>query len=100
MPDTDYYAKFLAYDIRRRCPSDNHEKLTGTVASAHVDLNPHQIDAALFAIRSPLSRGAPLADEVGLSKTIDAGLVISQKWVERRGQTTQFDMEGDKRSQR
>ena len=76
MPDTDYYAKFLAYDIRRRCPSDSHEKLT--VASAHVDLNPYEIDAALFAFRSPLSRGAPLADEVGLSKTIEARLVISQ----------------------
>jgi adenine-specific DNA-methyltransferase len=49
-----------------------------------VDLNPHQVDAALFAFRSPLSKGALLADEVGLGKTIEAGLVLSQKWAERK----------------
>lgn len=51
---------------------------------AQVDLNPHQVEAALFAFRSPLSSGAILADEVGLGKTIEAGLVISQKWAERK----------------
>jgi adenine-specific DNA-methyltransferase len=54
------------------------------MSSARVDLNPHQVDAALFAIRSPLSRGVVLADEVGLGKTIEAGLVIAQRWAERR----------------
>lgn len=49
-----------------------------------MDLNPHQIEAALFAFRSPLSKGALLADEVGLGKTIEAGLVISQQWAERK----------------
>jgi superfamily II DNA or RNA helicase len=49
-----------------------------------VDLNPHQIDAALFAVRSPLSKGVILADEVGLGKTIEAGLVLAQRWAERR----------------
>jgi len=51
---------------------------------SQVDLNPHQIDAALFAFRSPLSKGAILADEVGLGKTIEAGIVLSQKWAERK----------------
>ncbi|KAA0230966.1 DEAD/DEAH box helicase [candidate division KSB1 bacterium] len=60
------------------------EKLAGALVDAQVDLNPHQIDAALFAFKSPLSKGALLADEVGLGKTIEAGLVISQKWAERR----------------
>ncbi|MBU1148034.1 MAG: DEAD/DEAH box helicase family protein, partial [Candidatus Omnitrophica bacterium] len=45
---------------------------------------PHQIEAALFAFRSPLSKGAILADEVGLGKTIEAGLVLSQRWAERK----------------
>ena len=84
MPITDYQAKYLAYELTRRCPSDSVEKLAGAVAGAQVDLNPHQVDAALFAFRSPLSRGAILADEVGLGKTIEAGLVISQKWAERK----------------
>lgn len=59
-------------------------KLAGTLLDAQVDLNPHQVEAALFAFKSPLSRGAVLADEVGLGKTIEAGLVLAQKWTEGR----------------
>jgi superfamily II DNA or RNA helicase len=81
---TDYQAKYLAYELTKRCASDSVEKLAATVAGAQVDLNPHQVDAALFAFESPLSKGVILADEVGLGKTIEAGLVISQKWAERK----------------
>ena len=81
---TDYHAKYFAYELTKRCSSDSLEKLAGAVAGAQVDLNPHQVDAALFAFNSPLSRGALLADEVGLGKTIEAGLVLSQKWAERK----------------
>lgn len=81
---TDYHAKYFAHELTRRYPSDSVEKFAGAVASAQVDLNPHQVDAALFAFRSPLSKGALLADEVGLGKTIEAGLVISQRWAERK----------------
>src|SRR6266851_2494639 len=81
---TDYHAKYFAYELTKRCSSDSLEKLAGAVASAQVDLNPHQVDAALFAFNSPLSRGALLADEVGLGKTIEAGIVLSQKWAERK----------------
>ena len=81
---TDYHIKYYANELRRRCPSDSIEKLTSTLMDAQVDLNPHQVEAALFAFRSPLSMGAILADEVGLGKTIEAGLVISQKWAERK----------------
>ncbi len=81
---TAHQAKYFAYELTRRSPSDSIEKLTGAVASAQVDLNPHQVDAALFAFNSPLSKGAILADEVGLGKTIEAGLVLSQRWAERK----------------
>ena len=81
---TDYHAKYFAYELTRRCPSDSVEKFAAALADAQVDLNPHQVDAALFAFRSPLSKGALLADEVGLGKTIEAGLVLSQKWAERK----------------
>lgn len=81
---TDYHAKYFAHELTRRCPPDSAEKLAGAVASAQVDLNPHQVDAALFAFKSPLSKGALVADEVGLGKTIEAGLVLSQKWAERK----------------
>jgi len=81
---TDFHAKYLALELTKRYPSDSAEKLSGAVASAQVDLNPHQVEAALFAFKSPFSKGALLADEVGLGKTIEAGLVISQKWAERK----------------
>ena len=84
MKITDYHAKYYAYELTKRSSSDSLEKLTATLANAQVDLNPHQIEAALFAFRSPLSKGAILADEVGLGKTIEAGLVIAQKWAERK----------------
>ncbi|ALH80109.1 SNF2-related protein [Sphingopyxis macrogoltabida] len=79
---TDYHSKYLASDLVRRRSSDSSDKLAVAVAGAQVDMNPHQIDAALFAFASPLSKGALLADEVGLGKTIEAGLVISQRWAE------------------
>ena len=81
---TDYHAKYFAYNLTRKCSSDSLEKLNSSIFNASVDLNPHQIDAALFAFQSPLSRGAILADEVGLGKTIEAGLIISQLWAERK----------------
>jgi len=81
---TDYHAKYYAYELTRRYAPDDAGKLVGAVASAQVDLNPHQVDAALFAFSSPFSKGALLADEVGLGKTIEAGLVISQRWAERK----------------
>ena len=79
---TDYHSKYLASDLVRRRSSDSNDKLAVAVAGAQVDMNPHQVDAALFAFASPLSKGALLADEVGLGKTIEAGLVISQRWAE------------------
>ena len=81
---TPYHSQYYAYELTRRWSSDRMEKLSQSLFNATVDLNPHQLDAALFAFRSPLSRGAILADEVGLGKTIEAGLIISQLWAERK----------------
>ncbi|HQM83442.1 MAG TPA: SNF2-related protein [bacterium] len=84
MKISHYHAKYFAYELTKRVASDNLEKLSATLMDAQVDLNPHQIDAALFAFKSPLSKGAILADEVGLGKTIEAGILISQFWAERK----------------
>jgi superfamily II DNA or RNA helicase len=81
---TPYHAKYFAFELTKRIASDSIEKLASALVDAKVDLNPHQVEAALFAFRSPLSKGAILADEVGLGKTIEAGLVLSQKWAERK----------------
>src|SRR6202522_2688400 len=81
---TAYHAKLFAHELTKRSGSDNVDKLTAVLSDAQVDLNPHQIEAALFAFRNPLSRGAILADEVGLGKTIEAGLLIPQTWAEQK----------------
>ncbi|MBV9215171.1 MAG: DEAD/DEAH box helicase family protein [Acidobacteria bacterium] len=60
------------------------DRLSMSLFDASVDLNPHQIEAALFALQSPLSEGVILADEVGLGKTIEAGIVLCQFWAERK----------------
>src|SRR5450756_1395089 len=80
---TAYHAKYFAHDLTRRA-SGGLDRLSASLFNASVDLNPHQIDAALFALQSPLSKGVLLADEVGLGKTIEAGLVLCQLWAERR----------------
>lgn len=77
-------AKYFAYWLTRSLPSDSLGKFTASLQDAQVDLTPHQIDAALFAFKSPLSKGAILADEVGLGKTIEAGIILSQFWAEHR----------------
>lgn len=81
---TPHQSQYFAWLLTRRAAGDSVESLASTLVDSQVDLNPHQVDAALFACRNPLSRGVILADEVGLGKTIEAGLVISQRWAERR----------------
>ncbi|GIK09064.1 MAG: DEAD/DEAH box helicase family protein [Chloroflexi bacterium] len=81
---TSHHIRYFAHELTRRHSSDSVEKLASVLADAQVDLNPHQVEAALFAFRNPFSKGAILADEVGLGKTIEAGLLLSQKWAERK----------------
>ena len=81
---TDYHAKYLAYELTKKSSANSIEKLIHVLSDAKVEPKPHQIEASLFAFKSPLSKGAILADEVGLGKTIEAGIVISQKWAENK----------------
>ena len=81
---TAYHARYFAHDLTLRKPSADADRLSASLFNATVDLNPHQIDAALFALKSPLSKGVILADEVGLGKTIEAALILCQLWAERR----------------
>ncbi len=81
---TLYHSQFFAWQLTRRAAGDSVDSLGSTLMDAQVDLNPHQVEAALFACQNPLSRGVILADEVGLGKTIEAGLVLAQFWAERK----------------
>lgn len=84
MSITSYHAKYFAYELTHRRRGDGIDRLGQSLFDASVDLNPHQIDAALFALQNPLSKGVILADEVGLGKTIEAALVMAQYWAERQ----------------
>jgi adenine-specific DNA-methyltransferase len=81
---TAFHSKFWAANLRLAHPRNGVEALSRSISNARVDLNPHQVDAALFALRSPFTKGVLLADEVGLGKTIEALLLIAQQWAERR----------------
>src|SRR5665647_2171216 len=81
---TSFHAKYFAHELTRRHGANDVGRLSQSLFDASVDLNPHQIEAALFALKSPLSKGVLLADEVGLGKTIEAGIVLCQLWAERK----------------
>lgn len=81
---TPYQSQYFAWQLTRHAASNSLESLAPTLVNAQIDLNPHQVEAALFAYENPLSKGVLLADEVGLGKTIEAGLVIAQRWAERK----------------
>ena len=77
-----YQAKYFAHELQRSYANDHVGKLAGLLFDAQVDPKPHQIDAALFVLQSSFMKGVILADEVGLGKTIEAGIVISQYWAD------------------
>lgn len=79
---TAHQSQYYAWQLTRKSASDSVESFAATLVDAQVDLNQHQVDEAVFACQNPLSRDVILVDEVGLGKTMEAGLVISQRWVE------------------
>jgi ribonuclease I len=62
-----HQSAYFAHQLTLRAASDSMDSMAGALLDAQVDLNPHQIDAALFATSNPLSKGVILADEVGAS---------------------------------
>lgn len=81
---TSYQDRYFAEQLLLKRPQSSYDSLASAMSGVKVDLNPHQVDAALFAMQSPLSSGVLMADEVGLGKTIEAGLVLAQYWAERK----------------
>lgn len=84
MSITNVQAYYYAWSLSHTRSSVDSSRLDVAISDTKIDLNPHQVDAALFAFNSPLSKGAILADEVGLGKTIEAGILLCQKWAENR----------------
>jgi len=84
MINSKYQAKVAAHELERVFANDDVAKLSGLMFDAQIVPAPHQIDAAPFALNTPNTKGVVMADEVGLGKTIEAGIVIMQFWAERK----------------
>jgi len=83
-PLTRFHQRLLAEELALKGgrPTD---RLASALSEARVDLNPHQVEAAAFALQSLPRGGCMLADEVGLGKTIEAGIVVAQLIAEGKG---------------
>ena len=77
-----FLQRYLAEKLSLKKMAGNIARLSSTLAKSSIQLNPYQIHASVYAFDSPLQRGAILADEVGLGKTIEAGITVSQLWAE------------------
>ena len=80
---SDHHACYFAHELTRHA-AQGIDQLSASLFDAAVDLNPHQIEAALYFFRSPTVKGVLLADEVGLGKTIEASLILGQLWAEKK----------------
>ena len=76
-PFTRFHERLMAEELTGKV-ADGQARVMRAVAEAKVDLNPHQLEAAVFAMESLSRGGCMLADEVGLGKTIEAGIVLAQ----------------------
>jgi len=63
---TQYHSKYYAQILTLQNSANSIDRLSQSIFNAQIDLNPHQVEAALFAFKSPLSSGVILADEVGV----------------------------------
>lgn len=79
---SEFHQLYHATRLRLRQPKWEQQGTNQALIEAKIDAIPHQVDAAMFAFRNPLGGGVILADEVGLGKTIETGLVLSQLWAE------------------
>lgn len=70
--------RLAAEELVRLRRADEHRRAIAPQRAARIDPNPHQIDAVVFALARIREGGCILADEVGLGKTIEAGLVMTQ----------------------
>ena len=83
-PLTRFHQRLLAEELALKGGRAT-DRLASALSEARVDLNPHQVEAAAFALESLPRGGCMLADEVGLGKTIEAGIVLAQLVAEGKG---------------
>ena len=75
------HAQYYPHLLNQQSANGDLGSISQLLLNSTVDITPYQIDVALFTFNSLFSKGIVLADEVGLGKNIEAGLVIYQYWV-------------------
>lgn len=75
----------LAEELLRKRRTDDYERYVEVFRRSAIDPNPHQVEAVIFALERLPEGGALLCDEVGLGKTIEAGLVLTQLKAQGKG---------------
>jgi hypothetical protein len=87
---SQYYARLLT----RRTAGNSVEDLAATLVDSQVAINPHQVDAALFACKNPLSKGVILADEVPAKwrRTLPIFIGICWYWTIKKKRHVVFHM--------
>ena len=79
-----FHQRILAEQLTLKHNAGGLERVAPALAEACVDLNPHQLQAVTFALESLSTGGCILGDEVGLGKTVEAGLTLAQLIAEGR----------------
>ena len=74
---TRFHERLLVEELTVK-GGDSQSRLASSLSDSRVDMNPHQVEAANFALESLSRGGCMLADEVGLGKTIETGIVLGQ----------------------
>lgn len=82
--DKPLTSKYIYNMLELKKAGNSVDRLGTTLFNSHIKLTPHQIEASLFAFKSPINKGCILADEVGLGKTIEAGIILAQFWSEHK----------------
>lgn len=73
-----FHQRILAEQLSLKRVGGGLDRVAPALAEACVDLNPHQLNAVTFALESLSTGGCILGDEVGLGKTVEAGLTLAQ----------------------
>jgi len=71
---TNFHALYYSYLLTEK---NSENMLIAVLQDSKLDLNPHQVEAPLFALRSPFNRGIIEMDEVGLGYCLIEKLMTS-----------------------
>lgn len=67
---TDYHSQLYANELTLRAPSGTIERFAGALMNSRIDLNPHQVDAAVLRLNRDFLRVQFLPTKLVLVKQL------------------------------